>query len=106
MIVLRIFAWLFFAGAAAAAGLDGFGWLESGEYVPIPLGQVWASVNRESLLLLEPALVRHVHPVLWTDVVFPILLTPAWIVAGVAGIALWFVARPRVPRRRRRPDWR
>jgi hypothetical protein len=106
VILLRIFAWLLFAGAAAAAGHDGFGWLESGEYAPLPLGQVWARLDRDSLLRVEPAIARLAHPALWDTVVFPILLAPAWMAAAAAGLALWYVARPRLPRRRRRPDWR
>ncbi len=106
MVVLRIIAWLLLAGAVFAAGLDALAFVERGEYSPIPLGQVWATLHRDSLLLIEPALVRHVHPALWEDVVFPLLQAPAWMVAGAAGIVLALLARARTPRRRRRPEWR
>ncbi len=106
MIVLRIIAWLLLAGAVFAAGLDGLAFLESGEYSPIPLGQVWATLHRESLLLIEPGIVRHIHPALWEDVVFPLLQAPAWMVGALSGLALGILARERTPRRRRRPEWR
>jgi hypothetical protein len=106
VIVLRIIAWLLLAGAVFAAGLDGLAYLETGEYAPLPLGQVWATIHRGSLLLVEPGIVRHLHPALWEDVVFPLLQAPAWLVATVSGGILGILARERTPRRRRRPEWR
>ena len=85
MIALRVLAWLLIALAALAAGRDALMWLESGAYDPIPLGQVWATLHRDSLLLVEPALVRHVHPALWEWIAFPLLQTSAALIAGVAG---------------------
>jgi len=106
VIVLRIIAWLLLAGAVFAAGRDGFVFLETGEYSPILLGTVWANMHRESLLLVEPGIVRHVHPALWEDVVFPLLQAPAWVVGALCSLALGILARERTPRRRRRPEWR
>ena len=106
MIVLRIIAWLLIAGAVFAVGLDALAFLETGEYVPIPLGQVWATLHRDSLLLIEPGIVRHIHPAVWEDIVFPLLQAPAWLVGAGAGIVLGVAARSRTPRRRRRPEWR
>jgi hypothetical protein len=105
-VLLRLIVWLVLAASAFAAGMDGLGFLESGEYAPIPLGQVWASIHRDSLLLVEPALVRHVHPALWEDVVFPLLQMPAAAVGAVVGLGLFVATRGSTPRRRRRPDWR
>jgi len=106
VIVLRIIAWLLLACAVFAAGLDGLAYLEAGEYAPIPLGQGWATIHRDSLLLVEPGIVRHIHPALWEDVVFPLLQAPAWLVGAVTGGLLGGLARERTPRRRRRPEWR
>jgi hypothetical protein len=106
LVLLRIVAWLLFVGAVVAAGLDGLGWLESGLYSPIPVIDVWAAVERDVLVRLEPAISAHLHPAVWSSVVFPVLQAPAWLAATLAGGALWLVARPRLPRRRRRPDWR
>ena len=106
MVLFRILAWLLFAGAVFSAGLDGLSWAESGEYAPIPVGQVWAAIHQESLTALEPALARLAPAALWDDAVFPVLMAPAWMVAAAAGLGLWVLARPRLPRRRRRPDWR
>jgi hypothetical protein len=50
--------------------------------------------------------VRHVHPALWEDVVFPLLQMPAVAVGAVVGLGLFVATRGSTPRRRRRPDWR
>ena len=105
MRVVRFLAWLAIAAAAVAAGRDGVVWLETGAYDPLPLGQVWADLHFDSLQLVEPALVRHVHPALWEWLVFPLLQSPAAIVAaGLGGALLVLVPRPK--RRRRSGDWR
>jgi hypothetical protein len=105
MIALRILAWLLIALAALAAGRDALVWLESGGFDPIPLGQVWANVHIDSLQLVEPALVRHVHPFLWEWIAFPLLQTSAALLAAVAG-GLLAVLVPKPKRRRRSGEWR
>lgn len=105
MIGLRILAWLLIAAAAFAAGRDALMWLESGEFDPIPLGQVWANIDIDSLQLVEPALVRHVHPFLWDWIAFPLLQSSAALVAAVSG-GLLAVLVPKPKRRRRSGEWR
>lgn len=105
MIALRILAWLLIAVAALVAGYDALMWLETGSYDPRLLGKVWDDIHRDSLLLLEPALVRHVHPFLWEWIAFPLLRTPAAVVALVAGLALALLV-PKPKRRRRSAEWR
>jgi hypothetical protein len=65
------------------------------------VGALWASLHRDSLLLLQPAVERHLSPALWDHAIQPLLESPAAIVllavAGiVGGLALLFR-----PRRRR-----
>jgi membrane associated rhomboid family serine protease len=105
MIALRILAWLLIAAAAFAAGRDVLLWLETGDFEPIPLGQVWANLDRDSLLLVEPALVRHVHPFLWEWIAFPLLQSSAALIACVTG-ALLAILVPKPKRRRRSGEWR
>ena len=105
MIALRVLAWLLIALAAFAAGRDALMWLESGAYDPIPLGQVWADIHIGSLLLVEPALVRHVHPFLWEGILAPLLQTSAALVAAVTG-GLLAILVPKPKRRRRSGEWR
>jgi membrane associated rhomboid family serine protease len=105
MVALRVLAWLLIAAAAFAAGHDALLWLETGDFDPIPLGQVWANVDRDSLLLVEPALVRHVHPFLWEWIAFPLLQSSAALIACVTG-ALLAILVPKPKRRRRSGEWR
>lgn len=105
MIVFRVLAWLLIALAALAAGRDALLWLETGAYDPVLLGKDWADLHRDSLLLIEPALVRHVHPFLWDWIAFPLLRTPTALVAAIAGGVLAIVV-PKPKRRRRSAEWR
>ncbi|MFM7344020.1 MAG: hypothetical protein ACKO1J_01450 [Tagaea sp.] len=105
MIAFRVLAWLLIALAAFAAGRDALLWLETGSYDPLPLGQVWADLHRDSLLLVEPALVRHVHPFLWEWVAFPLLQSSAALIAAIAG-GLLAILVPKPKRRRRSAEWR
>jgi hypothetical protein len=105
MIALRALAWLLLAAAVVAAGRDVLLWIETGQFDPIPLGQIWANIHRDSLLLVEPGLVRHVHPALWEWIVFPLLQSSAAVVAALTGIFLAIVTR-REKRKRRSAAWR
>lgn len=84
----RAVGWLLVLAALAMAGRDVFAWLDTGVWDSKLLGELWHEVHSESLQLVQPAIERHVSPVLWNDVVFPILLAPAWLVFAVPGILL------------------
>jgi len=59
-----------------------------------PLGKLWSDWHQESLLLLQPAIERHVAPWLWSDVIQPVLQAPAFVVFLIIGLILWlFTAR-------------
>jgi hypothetical protein len=105
LVLLRVLGWGLLGFALWLCAGDGLALLETGLFDPTPLGQVWADIDRDSLLLLEPGIVRHVHPALWEWVVFPLLQAPAALVFAVLGLALALAARSRTPRRRRRPGW-
>lgn len=63
----------------ASGGLD---------YRPTALGVYWHDLDAASLNLLQAVIERHVLPQLWSHVLLPLLLTPAWMVAGAFGAAL------------------
>jgi len=87
MRVLRGFGWILVALAGLALLIDAQGWT-GGAYRLSALGELWARLHRDSLLLLEPALDRHVWPGLWQAVVVPVLLMPTVLVFALPGIAL------------------
>ena len=101
MIVGRLIGWLFIIAALVAAGHDLWGLSDTGHYQVSALGQLWAEVNRNSLLLLQPAIQRHVAVWLWDWVIFPVLQWPAVITLAVPGFLLVWLFRRRDRRHRR-----
>ena len=93
MAIGRIIGWVLVVLAVAAAGHEGFGWLQSGSYRMFALGELWAAIDRASLSLFQAAIQRHVSPWLWEAVILRILLAPAWLVLIVPGAALAYFFR-------------
>lgn len=52
------------------------------------LGQRWHAWHAPSLNLMQAIVERYVLPQLWTYVLLPLLLAPAWIVAAVFSTVL------------------
>jgi hypothetical protein len=92
---------LLLAAAAAAALLrDLWLWLHGDQGFRLhALGNLWAAIHRDSLLLLQPAVERHVSVWLWEKIVFPLLQAPAFVVFAVPGLILLRLCRPRRIRR-------
>lgn len=84
----RAIGWLLILAALAAAGRDVFAWLDTGTWNSVPFGQVWFDLHKDSLLLIQPALERHVSRFLWDPVMTTILEAPAWLVFAVPGVLL------------------
>ncbi len=57
------------------------------------LGEAWYAVNPNSLLLLQPAIERHVAVWLWDPVVQTVLEQPTWLALGVLGAILVLLGR-------------
>ena len=73
MIVGRLVGWLFLVLGLTAEGHDLWGLWDTGHYQVSALGQLWAEVHRNSLLLLQPAIQRHVAVWVWDWLIFPVL---------------------------------
>jgi hypothetical protein len=61
-----------------------------------PLGQRWFELHKNSLLLVQPAIERHIAVWLWPPFQW-VLTQPAWLVPGVLGavVALFKIVRRR-----------
>ncbi len=61
-----------------------------------PLGQRWFDLHKDSLLLVQPAIERHIAVWLWPPFQW-VLERPAWLVPAVAGavVALFKIVRRR-----------
>jgi hypothetical protein len=57
------------------------------------LGELWYAVHPNSLLLLQPAVERHLAEWLWDPVIQTILEQPAWLVLGVLGAIFALLSR-------------
>ncbi|MEM8842681.1 MAG: hypothetical protein AAGD47_12980 [Pseudomonadota bacterium] len=68
--------------------------LGSGQGVQLhALGWWWAAIDRDSLLLLQPAVERHLSPALWDPGIQTLLEWPAAPQLMVLGAALWGIGR-------------
>lgn len=87
-VVSRALAVLFALAAAAMVVVEFTRWLHVGALQLTPIGRLWFEIHSGSLLLLQPAIERHLHPALWTWIVQPVLEAPALPV--FLGLALFF----------------
>jgi hypothetical protein len=94
-LVLRLFA---IAALAAGFGLvvvDGARSIAGNAFDVTAMGKALFQLFPRHFPLLEPALVRHVHPFLWDPVLLNLLLLPAFLFCFAAGLlALWLAGRP------------
>ena len=97
-LIFRFIALMLLAAAFAALVIDGARSLSDSALVLTPLGKTLFNLFPTRCPLLQPAIERHVSPVLWDPVVVSLLLLPTWLVAGVTGALLM-----RLTRRRRAP---
>lgn len=90
MLILRALGALFAVAALVALALDVAAAADLAMLELRALGALWHDTHSDSLQLLQPAVERHLHPLVWERAVFPLLLSPA--VAVLGGAALLFLA--------------
>ena len=94
LFVLLGFAAIFVALIALAAEAVSFA--NEGKLFAKPLGKLWFDHDKDSLLLLQPAIERYLHPWLWGAIVQPLLERTPLVTAGAfaaLGAVLLLVAR-------------
>jgi hypothetical protein len=100
--LLRTFALILVLLGFVVLGYDAYVFLDRGVFPLTPVGQIWAWINRDSLLLLQPGIERHIHPALWEWFAYLVLERSAaglLIGLGVAILLLRAWARRRARRR-------
>jgi hypothetical protein len=61
-------------------------------------GDLWSNIHQSSLLLLQPAVERHIGPWLWQSVIQPgFLEQPSWLVLGIVGAVFILLGRKKKP---------
>lgn len=96
---MRAAAIILLAVSATALGYDVYATWTSG-FRFLPIGELWFDLHRDSRLLIQPALERHVHEDLYFAVVEPVLrqqTAPATALVG-AGLLGLSVLRRRLAR--------
>ena len=97
---LVAFVAIFVALVALAAEAVSFA--SEGKLFAKPLGQIWREFDKDSLLLLQPAIERYLHPWLWGGIVQPLLERTPLVTAGAfAALAFMLLLIARLFRGRR-----
>lgn len=91
--VLRSLGLLTLAAAFVFFIYDGTKSIAGNELHVTKLGDAWSAVHQTSLLLLQPAIERHVAVWLWDPLLLTILEQPAWLVLLVLGAVLILLGR-------------
>jgi hypothetical protein len=76
---------------------DGTQTIANGRLSFTSLGFIWAQVHQNSLLLLQPAIERHVAVWLWQLVIQPTLEQPAFLCFAILGAILMLLGRKKKP---------
>jgi hypothetical protein len=99
--MFRWLAILFFLLALITLGADIYlSFTEEGLVRLHALGEWWARIHLDSLLLLQPAIERHVSPAIWDPGIQTVLEWPAALDFAVPGAVFWLLRRGRnIPRR-------
>ncbi len=99
MVVLRVIGWLLIVAALLALGWDIFFWIHDGHFGFQPAGAAWYRVSPGSMNLIQALIENHIWKTLWNPVIETVLRLPLWLVLGIPGLLLAFIARTRKRRR-------
>lgn len=96
--VLRFLGLLCLALAFILLVYDGTRMIANHAFEATSVGYVWAAIDQNSLLLLQPAIERHVNVWLWQSVLQPYFLEqPAFLVLAILGFILSWLGRKKKP---------
>ena len=98
--MLRALACFFLAVAVTVLATDAVSGVRTGEWRLSALGEWWAWLHRDSLLVLQPAIERHISPALWDPGIQTLLEWPAALEFAVLGGLFWVLSSWRRARRR------
>jgi hypothetical protein len=84
----RLIGWIFFLAGLAVLARDAFGWIETKQWRPIALGQLWYDLDRSSLNLVQAVVQRYIHPFLWDPIIVTVLLWWTFAVLMVLGLLI------------------
>jgi hypothetical protein len=91
--LFRILAFLLLAAGFVAAVMDGARTLANGALDYAKLGGTAFRLLGERFLLLQPAVERHLHPLLWDPVLLNLIVLPTSLVLLVLGFVCYRIGR-------------
>jgi hypothetical protein len=91
--LFRILAFLLLAAGFVAAVMDGARTIANSAVDYAKLGSTLFRLFGERFLLLQPAVERHVHPLLWDPVLLNLLVLPTSVVLLVLGFLSYRIGR-------------
>ena len=84
----RLIGWILFLAGLAVLTRDAFVWIETKQWAPLALGQLWYNLNPSSLNLAQAVVQRYIHPFLWDPIIVTVLLWWAFAVLMVLGLLI------------------
>jgi hypothetical protein len=95
--LFRLLGYMAVGGGFVLLVLDGARSIANQSFSPTPFGEIAFKALGERYLLIQPAIERHVHPLLWDPVVLNLTLLPAFAVALAVGFLLLLIGRKPSP---------
>ena len=96
--LVRTIGVLFLAGGFAALVLDGARSIAVSSVQITPFGESCYRLFPRSFTLLQPAVERHLHPLVWDPFLLSVFLLPTFLVFGLFGLLLlWLAQRRQAP---------
>jgi hypothetical protein len=95
--LFRLLGYVVIGGGFVLLVLDGARSIANQTLSLTPFGELAYRVFSERYLLLQPAIERHIHPLLWDPVVLNFTLLPACFVTLAFGFLLLLIGRKPSP---------
>ena len=96
--IARALGLILIAAGFVGIVIDGTRSIANGAVMFTPLGEMAFRVLGERYLLLQPAIERHVHPLLWDPIILNLTLLPGSVLAFLLGVVLlWLGQKPPEP---------
>jgi hypothetical protein len=94
----RFIGLMLIAGGFVGLVIDGTRAIANGAISFTPLGEVAFRLFPKSFPLIEPAVTRNVHPLLWDPILLNLFLLPASVAGFVIGaLLMWLGRKPPEP---------
>ena len=94
-LLLRTIGVLLLAAGCAMLIIDGTRSIAGSSLQMTPLGETCFKLFPTTFPLLQPAIERQIHPLLWDPFLLGFFLLPTWLVLTLFGLLFFWVARRR-----------